>query len=70
VTTRFRYVVHECRPDHREHFRKPSSPVAGLVAAGGKAVYSWPEQESLEDAKIVLFAVPIPQKEMNISGLQ
>ena len=60
MTTRFRYVVHECRPDHREQFRKPTTPVAEFAATGGKAVYSWPEQESLEDAKIVLFAVPIP----------
>src|SRR5207253_484 len=41
MTTRFRYVVHECRPDHREQFRKPTTPVAEFAATGGKAVYSW-----------------------------
>src|SRR5262249_58492671 len=54
---RFRYIVHECRPDHREKFRKPTTPVADLVAAGGLPVYHWPEQKSLQDANIVLFAV-------------
>jgi hypothetical protein len=34
--------------------------VAGLVAAGGKVVYHWPERQSLEDAQIFLFAVPLP----------
>jgi hypothetical protein len=59
---RFRYVVHECRPDHREKFRKPTTPVSDLVAAGGKVVYHWPEQASLEKAEIVLFAVPLAWK--------
>jgi hypothetical protein len=60
VTTRFRYVVHECRPDHREHFRKPTSPVADLIASGGQAVYHWPEAIPLEEAQIILFVVPVP----------
>jgi hypothetical protein len=60
VMTRYRYVVHECRPDHREHFRKPSFPVADLLAAGGKIVYHWPERQSLEDASILLFCLPLP----------
>jgi hypothetical protein len=59
VTTRFRYVVHECRPDHREGFRKPTTPVSDLIAAGGKAIYHWPERMPLEEANIVLFAVPL-----------
>jgi hypothetical protein len=58
-TPRFRYVVHECRPDHRERFRKPTTPVADLVAAGGKVVYHWPEGMPLEEASIILFAVPL-----------
>jgi 4-amino-4-deoxy-L-arabinose transferase-like glycosyltransferase len=56
---RYRYVVHDCRPDHRDRFRKPSAPVDNLVAAGGKAVYHWPEQVPMEEAQIILFAVPL-----------
>jgi hypothetical protein len=56
---RNRYVVHDCRPDHRDRFRKPSAPVDNLVAAGGKAVYHWPEQVPMEEAQIILFAVPL-----------
>jgi hypothetical protein len=62
VTTRFRYVVHECRPDHRERFRKPTVPVAELEAAGGTVVYHWPERKSLEDAAILLFRLPLPNR--------
>jgi 4-amino-4-deoxy-L-arabinose transferase-like glycosyltransferase len=57
---RFRYVVHECRPDHRDRFRKPSARVNDLIAAGGKVVYHWPTDRSLEEAQIILFAVPLP----------
>jgi hypothetical protein len=60
VGPRYRYIVHDCRPDHRDRFRKPSAPIDNLAAVGGKAVFYWPQGTSLEDAKIVLFAVPIP----------
>src|SRR5216683_2615225 len=56
---RYRYVVHDCRPDHRDRFRKPSAPIADLVAAGGKVVYYWPEQVPLEEAQLILLAVPL-----------
>ncbi|HEV2946438.1 MAG TPA: glycosyltransferase family 39 protein [Gemmataceae bacterium] len=56
---RYRYVVHDCRPDHRDQFRKHSTPIHNLVAAGGEVVYHWPEQVPLEEAQIVLFAVPL-----------
>src|SRR5439155_25718214 len=59
-TARFHYVVHECRPDHREHFRAPTTPPTDIFAAGGKVAYHWPEEKSLEEAKIILFAVPLP----------
>ena len=62
-TPRFRYVVHECRPDHRDRFRKPTTLVDDLVATGGKVVYHWPERESLEDANILLFCLPLPFRE-------
>jgi len=60
---RFRYVVHECRPDHREHFRKPTAPLADLFAAGGKVVYYWPKRKPLEEADILLFRLPLPFRE-------
>jgi len=59
---RYRYVVHDCRPDHRDRFRKPSAPVENLVAAGGKAVYHWPVQVPLEEAQLILFAVPLTSR--------
>jgi len=59
VTQRYRYVVHDCRPDHRDRFRKASAPVDDLIAAGGKAVYHWPEGMPEEEASIILFAVPL-----------
>lgn len=62
VIQRYRYVVHDCRPDHRDRFRKPSAPVADLIAAGGKVVFHWPELMPLEEAKIILFAVPLTAK--------
>jgi len=55
----YRYVVHDCRPDHRDRFRKPSAPIANLVSAGGTVVYHWPEQVPVEEANILLFAVPL-----------
>jgi len=55
----FRYVVHDCRPDHRDRFRKPSAPIGNLVAAGGQVVYHWPEEVHVEEANILLFAVPL-----------
>jgi hypothetical protein len=57
--TRYRYVVHECRPDHREKFRKPTTPVDNLVAAGAQVVYHWPEGIPRDEAQIILFAVPL-----------
>jgi hypothetical protein len=56
---RYRYIVHDCRPDHRDRFRKPSAPIADLIASGGKVVYHWPAKIPLEEAKIVLFAFPL-----------
>jgi hypothetical protein len=56
---RYRYIVHDCRPDHRDRFRNHSTPVDDLIAAGGKAVYHWPEDVPLEEAELVLFAVPL-----------
>jgi hypothetical protein len=58
---RHRFIVHECRPDHRDRYRPPSIPEAEILAAGGNTVYHWPTQGSLDDAKIVLYDIPLHQ---------
>jgi hypothetical protein len=56
---RHRFIVHECRPDHREKYRPPSIPEADILAAGGVVVYHWPSNTSLGEAKILLYDIPM-----------
>jgi hypothetical protein len=59
---RHRYIVHECRPDHRERYRAPSIPEADIRAAGGKVVYHWPSDGPRNQAKILLYDIPLNHK--------
>jgi hypothetical protein len=56
---RHRYIVHECRPDHREKYRPPSIPEADIRAAGGRIAYHWPSESPLTEAKILLYDVSL-----------
>jgi hypothetical protein len=53
-----RYVVMDATD--REHGRLPLFPEAKQLAAQGQVVYHWPENRPVENAKILVYAVPMP----------
>ena len=54
------YVVIE-HSDH-DHIRLPQIAQSLQLAARGQAVYHWPEDKSMEEAKVLVYAVP-PEKQ-------
>ena len=54
------YVVIE-HSDH-DHIRLPQIAQSLQLAARGQAVYHWPEDKSVEEAKVLVYAVP-PEKQ-------